>query len=125
MSTLRDIQLQRVAWSTTERKAGSMTTKEYYELHITMKGPKELLEPLVKKMPNRWTFSAIDGDPIEGPGIKCYATKHYRASLTRNQVQGHLTQAVSYLRQKTHLNPDIQITREKIELVIHDVRYKT
>lgn len=101
-----------------------MTTKPYYELHITMRGPKELLEPLVKKMPNRWTFSAIDGDPVEGPGVKCYATKHYRATLTQDQVQGYLTQAANFLRQKTLMNPDVVITREKIELVIHDVRYK-
>lgn len=97
-----------------------MTTKQYYELHITMDGSKEILEPLVNRMPNRWTFSAIDGDPIMGKGVKCYATKHYRISVTRNQVMGHLIQAVNFLKQR-----NVVITREKIELVLHDIRHKT
>lgn len=98
-----------------------MTTKDYYELHITMNGTKAQLEALVNRMPNRWTFSCIDGDPIIGKGVKCYATKHYRISSTRSQVKGHLNQAVNYLEQ--HTDPGTVI-REKIELVIHDVRFQ-
>lgn len=88
-------------------------SNQYYECHVTMIGDAVNIENSVSKI--GWKFSKIDGDPILGEGIKCYATKHYPAKLEANDVV-HLVQEVSsVLKNKGH-----NILRDKVELVIYD-----
>lgn len=51
-----------------------------YELHITMEDPEPFkVKTAVEAL--QWKFSKIDGDPIMGEGIKCYATNYSNAEL--------------------------------------------
>jgi hypothetical protein len=81
-----------------------------------MVGDPQVLEPLVIRSCG-WKFSAIDGDPTLGPGIKCYATKHFKASLSEREVLLLLNIAASTLEAQ-----GAKVVRRKIELVIYDDR---
>lgn len=95
--------------------------KTYYEAHITMIGePNYLLKSMIEEM--GWKFSAIDGDPTLGDGVKCYATKHFKASEARETVLQRLHEA-AYMLSNNRLN--IKVIRKKIELVIYDDRSST
>lgn len=87
----------------------------YYESHITMLGTPETLKPLVEEI--KWKFSAIDGDPVLGEGIKCYATMHHSAKHTIEDVISYVKAASQALRQK-----NIKILRSKVELVLYDTK---
>ncbi len=103
---------------------------EYYELHITMlgitlppQGPTAHIETSgmdVKYVQEQveklgWTYSRIDGDPVEGPGVKHYATRHLKSNFDRQEVLFLLNTAADKLREA-----GVNVTRKKIELVIHD-----
>lgn len=87
----------------------------YYECHITLDGDKDRLDPLVRAI--GWKFSAIDGDPVLGRGIKCYATKHYNARNSPHDIVNALLTAAQLLT-----NCGAVVTRRKVELVIYDDR---
>ena len=90
--------------------------KPYYEMHITMLGSKDILAPMVKKM--GWKFSAIDGDPVLGDGIKCYATAWLSPRrISQDEAVLTLTGTADILK---HWGANV--IREKIELVIYDTR---
>lgn len=90
----------------------------YYECHITIKSKRpDLTAQLVECY--GWTFSQIDGDPVLGKGVKCYATKHYNAKYTVDEVKEELTMAHAAL-----IDPIHKIVRRKVELVLIDERYK-
>lgn len=96
----------------------SYQTKNYYECHITM-----LAKPDDVQYPTeyiKWKFSAIDGDPSLGDGVKCYATRHYNARRSLEEVIAEVQDAAMYLRK---LN--INVLREKVELVVYDTKAKT
>lgn len=92
-------------------------TKQYYECHVTCLGTPEEVKPHVEFI--GWTFSAIDGDPDFGPGIKCYATHHYNFRHTTDDVMDWVSMAAQTLRKF-----GIKVIREKVELVIYDIRSK-
>lgn len=86
---------------------------KYYECHITMIGKPEFIKPLVEK--TKWKFSSIDGDPVLGDGIKCYATRLFNYKLPQDQVLDILFHTANNLKDK-----DCNVVRRKIELVIYD-----
>jgi len=93
-------------------------TKQYYECHITMTGNKENIKPLVEA--HKWKFSAIDGDPTLGDGIKCYATRHFNTRVGELSVLNRLHEVADILK-----NYGINVIRRKIEKVIYDDRNET
>jgi hypothetical protein len=89
--------------------------KPYYECHITLIVPPLMLVPSILEEKTGWKFSRIDGDPVLGPGVKSYLTRHYPDHLPEVEVKAHLADAVEMVR---HLG--FEVLREKIEVVIHD-----
>lgn len=86
----------------------------YYEAHITLLGRPDFVRPLVEAL--QWKFSAIDGDPVLGPGVKCYATKQFNSKIPREAVLQDLQETAAALV------GSVEIIRKKIELVIYDTR---
>jgi hypothetical protein len=110
----KDTELPRGEFKSTRQSR----TQEYYECHITMEGDKAFIEAQVKAI--GWTFSAIDKDIILGDGVKCYATHHYNSvKYTKEEVISKVTHYAHQLR-----GNGCRVIREKVELVIHDVRPK-
>lgn len=89
--------------------------KKYYESHITMTGNPSLIRPLVEQV--KWKFSVIDGDPLMGEGIRCYATRLFNAKNTIEDVLENLLNTALFLSVS-----GIEVTRRKVELVIYDDR---
>lgn len=91
----------------------------YYECHVTLKAPpggdRRRLREHVEHL--GWKFSAIDGDPVMGPGVKCYATMLYNARLGDEEVLRRLHRTAAVLSRGGW-----EVTRRKVELVIHDDR---
>jgi len=86
-----------------------------FEVHITMKGNRIACEKAVKQVGNGWTFSCIDGDPLLGKDVFCYATNHY---TTKEVAFAELDSEVREL-----LRRGMPVVRTKIESVIFDKRY--
>ena len=95
-----------------------MSVKSYYEAHVTMLGLPWKYRTVVEDL--GWKFSVIDGDPTLGDGIKCYATKHFKASLPKEEVLKELLDAADILKIE-----GCNVVRRKIELVIYDDRSST
>lgn len=87
---------------------------KYYECHVTMVGVPDQIRPYVEFL--KWKFSAIDGDPVLGDGVKCYATKHFNERMTPQVVQQILFEVAD------HLAKHCTVIRRKVELVIYDDR---
>lgn len=88
--------------------------KEYYECHVTFKQqPGVDTKAAVQAI--GWTYSAIDGDPILGDGVKAYATKHFNKSKPLQDVKDELDIAAGELR-----TFGAAVIRKKIELVVYD-----
>lgn len=94
----------------------------YYEAHITLLGNDDQIKHFVETY--GWTFSMIDGDPVEGEGVKCYATKHFNARHSQEQVLAIVQRLSNLLHDlgQSQLNPitAFAVTRTKLELVIYD-----
>lgn len=87
--------------------------KQYYECHITMLGDPEVLKPLVEK--TGWKFSCINGDPVLGDGIKCYATMFHNIRTEEQIVLTYLGMTAACLRER-----GVNVIRRKIERVVYD-----
>jgi hypothetical protein len=87
----------------------------YYECHITLMGDAETIRPEVER--RKWKFSVIDGDPVLGEGIKCYATRLFNRKYFSNEVQRELFRVASELKKL-----GFTVLRRKIEYVIFDDR---
>jgi len=90
-------------------------SKQYYECHITMRGDKTKIEPLVKA--EHWKFSAIDGDPVLGAGVLCYATHHFKGTLDKVDVVIAMGIVADKLRDQ-----GVEVIRQKVELVVYDTK---
>lgn len=90
-------------------------TNQYYECHVTMVGDPVELRPYVESM--KWKFSAIDGDPVLGEGVKCYATRQFKGTSDKESVLIKLRQAAWLLE-----NEGFEVIRRKVELVLYDDR---
>lgn len=89
--------------------------KNYYELHITMVGEPDHLRPLVEGV--KWKFSAIDGDPVLGDGVKCYATTFFNIKKSELDVIGTLIETSALLSRA-----GAKVIRKKVEKVLFDDR---
>lgn len=89
-------------------------SKTYYECHITINGDPARIKSAVENF--KWKFSKIDGDPVMGAGVKCYATRHFNAKLSQREVVDILLKAAA------HFGYSYEVTRRKVELVIFDDR---
>ena len=87
----------------------------YYECHITMLGDPKKIRPEVERC--KWKFSVIDGDPVLGEGVKCYATHLFNRKHELMKVQAWLFDTAAYLS-----SCGFEVLRRKIELVIFDDR---
>ena len=86
--------------------------KEYYECHVTFNLPTTSHgRPPI----SGWKFSAIDGDPVLGAGVKCYLTRQFKASRELADVIDDLEGVASELRRN-----GIEVLRTKVELVVYD-----
>jgi hypothetical protein len=88
---------------------------QYYECHVTMVGDPAIIKPFVEAA--KWKFSAIDGDPDLGDGVKCYATTQFNARYNEGMIHGLLCDMGLYLEDQ-----GVNVIRRKIEAVIHDDR---
>jgi hypothetical protein len=89
--------------------------KPYYECHITMRGGRAIVELLVKA--EHWKFSAIDGDPVLGDGVLCYATHHFKGTLDTVDVVNAMGIVADRLRDQ-----GVEVIRQKVELVVFDTK---
>lgn len=94
-------------------------TKQYYECHITMRGDPEFIRPLVESSVTGWKFSAIDGDPVLGNGVLCYATSHFPVRLSQDVVVEKMNFVAHCLSQQ-----GAEVIRQKVELVVYDTKHK-
>lgn len=100
---------------TTQGRSADTHHRTYYECHVTLEGNPATLRPCVEAL--RWKFSAIDGDPLLGAGIKCYATKHFNVRRGHAVVLHALLSAAATLEEL-----GCTVTRRKVELVLYDDR---
>lgn len=94
-------------------------SKTYFEAHITIAstGPMERLSLKEKVESLGWKFSAIDGDPVLGPGVKCYATTFFNVKIGTNAAINTLLATAERLEAL-----GVIVTRRKIEEVLFDDR---
>lgn len=92
--------------------------KTYFECHITMVGDPAVIRPVVEAA--KWKFSVIDGDPVLGEGVKCYATQLFKRSLGEETVLSMLLDTAKQLE-----NSGFKVLRRKVELVIYDDKAKS
>lgn len=86
--------------------------RDYFECHVTF-------------MPNSgetivhnpgWIFSAINGDPVLGQGVKSYLTRQYSSRYPLQHVINE-TEAVAEALRKSGL---VKVLRTKVERVVYD-----
>lgn len=89
--------------------------KAYYEAHITLIADPVSVKPYIESSRNPWKFSVIDGDPVLGEGIKCYATMFFNVKRPQAEVLQLLHAKADHLK-----GVGFNVVRRKIEKVIYD-----
>lgn len=93
-------------------------THSYYECHVTFLPAPTTKQHIIEHLEDRgWRFSAIDGDIVEGAGVKWYATRHYNIDMPHEAVMQRLFALADWLTAA-----GVEVTRRKIEHVIYDDR---
>lgn len=93
--------------------------KQYYECHITIditqldEVRKMGLEYEIKD--RGWSYSNITDDPILGPGVKAYATKHLNKKMPMVGVHERTERMANHLH-----GIGFKVNRVKIEMVVYD-----
>ena len=85
------------------------------------KGTTRTNKKAVELLGNGWTFSCIDGDPVYGDKILCYATNHFSSEDVAKSLVVSAVNELNLL--KCHGFSDLDVMRAKIEEVVFDVRY--
>lgn len=88
----------------------------YYECHITIKGDRNVIKPLVEITPG-WKFSCIDGDPAFGEVVLCYAAAHFNGSFDHTEVVREMHKVADSLK-----SMGLNVAREKVEFIVYDSR---
>lgn len=90
-----------------------------YECHITIEATGEYMQQKAQELIEKrgWKFSKIDGDPVLGKGVKCYATNHFAAKKNVDEVIRNM----SYLAEELFA-ASFLVIREKVELIIFDTK---
>lgn len=89
----------------------------YYECHITINQadqPRHEIREAVERI--GWKFSAIDGDPVMGKKVYCYATKHFKKEVPEADVIRELLDTAAGLKDFCN------VLRSKVEIVLYDDR---
>jgi hypothetical protein len=91
-----------------------------YECHITMMAKDDLQTVAIENLVHAigWSFSKIDGDPLLGPGVKCYATTHYADIVAEEEVILRLGMTVGELTKN-----GCEVVRCKVEKIVFDRRF--
>ncbi|KGM36115.1 hypothetical protein [Inquilinus limosus] len=87
----------------------------YFECHVTMVGDPAQLRPMVEEV--GWKFSQIDGDPVLGEEVKCYATMLFNARKDQEWVLNQLLATADALE-----GYGATVLRRKVERVLYDDR---
>lgn len=82
---------------------------------MQLDGPPGRLKGWIEQM--GWKFSAIDGDPNLGAGVKAYATRQFNKRFSQESMVVLLNAAADALEGR-----QVKIIRRKVELVIYDDR---
>ncbi len=85
--------------------------RPYYECHVTFMTSEG--DPRI----TGWKFSAIDGDPVLGAGVKSYLTRQFKDSKPLADVIAEVEFAAAQLR-----DSGLRVLRRKVEHVIYDTK---
>lgn len=93
----------------------------YYECHITIEQLPNQSREHVRQAVERtgWKFSAIDGDPVLGNKVLCYATRHFANQM----APGDVSQRMNIVAEDLSTN-QLKVVRQKVELVVYDTKWK-
>ncbi len=91
--------------------------KDYYECHVTIESKDPIYTELQVNSLG-WKYSSIDGDPVLGKGVKCYATKQFNA--TKNKLEEVI--AFVHFAADSIDGETSKVLRRKVELVVYDDR---
>lgn len=98
------------AWKQAREK---ISAKSYFECHVTMLGDPDTIRPHVEDL--KWKFSVIAGDPVPGPGLKCYATRLFPVRFGMEVVMEFLLATATQLTKA-----GCEVISRKVEYVMFD-----
>lgn len=87
-----------------------------FEMHVTLVGNPAAIEDAVSVL-GCWKFSKIDGDPVLGAGVKCYATSYDRTN------EEHAIALVQNAAEFFRLS-GLRVVRVKVERIVYDERFE-
>lgn len=90
-------------------------SKDLFEIHITcMTSDKELALEIAESL--HWKTSEIARDPVLGNDIYFYLTKYADTLERAHYMLSHAMNMLDLMK--------IKVRREKIEQIVHDIKYE-